>query len=115
MMTTVVLKITDINPVDIVVFTLTLPMVIDTDFTRFERSRVWRTERGGGISLHEKEIDGKGYLAVHDINGDIVFKSRTSFRSGVWSADIDYDSFVDNIAPEAYFKDRPIQLIATRT
>ena len=110
--TTVVLRITDINPTDIIFFELKDPIRYLDSETRFKRSRVWGVKRGGGISLHEKKINNNGYLAVHDNNGDIVYKSKTRFTSGVWFAKMTYDAFVDNIAPEEYFKATPIQLIS---
>ena len=65
--------------------------------------------------MHEKNLNGDGYLVVHDESGEMVFRSEARFNHGMWCAQIDYDTFVDHLAPDAYFTQSPIQLISVST
>ena len=105
----IALEVEDIAPRDVGMFALTNATDISTEFTCFRRSRLWCFDNGA-ISIHEESIDTVGHMVVHDKDGKMVYKSLIFLDDGIWYAKIDYDTFVDHVATEGYFKSKPVMI-----
>ena len=105
----IALEVEDIAPRDVVMFALTNATDISTEFTCFRRSRLWCFENGA-ISIHEESIDTEGHMVVYDKDGGMVYKSFIFRIDRIWYAKIDYDTFVDYVATEEYFKSEPLMV-----